>query len=539
MPLDRRNYCAQLRSRRYWRPRAHVLACQTANTLSPQDARVLPVQLSRADNKDACRAGQASQLSCSDLVSTATPVSSVSDIEVDREDAESTANSSVDAASCSTPCTLVRDSARPGIHVFDEEWADALEWKTALHTLYVAFESWAQLLYHEESRSAAGSSSPRSVQIDQVLSDERQRHAAQQQKLEEANKLLQQPCFLERQIVCELSACTTVQQRLISALQTVRTSLDQSMVHSTDVMLYGSLCLGRAGCARLRDNQTKDEDAPYITNVSDVDYAILVEDPVSVAKVSSDIVRSVSSFGWRQLRSTSVPRFAVSQWTLVNEMGVHLDLTCIHDADHFHRFAMRQFSFRELFWQLRGEFATFLPEGACIFDAYIYLVKAFAAFASRHIFTSFQAVCLSLHVVQIFLKESPRRPCLIGPSALGLFREFLEFCARFFGDHVVSYKQYAIDLTEGGQLTERVSTQHLAELFFVSVERRIQPSSCDWLNVLHNLDPPALSSRASWALQSWFDSPCPLHTWSKIRSDVAPSMLPNRLHNERDYSMHR
>merc|ERR1719507_2128645 len=106
-----------------------------------------------------------------------------------------------------------------------------------------------------------------------------------------------------------------------------------------------------------------------------------------------------------------MPRLAVAQSTLVSQVGVHLDLACISDANQFERFQGRQAAFEAVFSSARRHMHTkYGVSGGLAFDAYIYLLKAFAAFASRTSCSSFQAVCLGLFVLKRLESSEQKLP---------------------------------------------------------------------------------------------------------------------------------
>merc|ERR1719330_412995 len=142
--------------------------------------------------------------------------------------------------------------------------------------------------------------------------------------------------------------------------------------------------------------------------------------------------KDAENMEWRQVACTMVPRFSVTQWTLLSARGVQLDLSCFSDAERFQQFRMRQQAFREIFWQTRKQLmAKYGEPGAHTFDAYIYLLKAFAAVTLRSALTSFQATCLGIFALQRPWRES--YPLSDMPSSLCLMKKFLLVCKDFFG----------------------------------------------------------------------------------------------------------
>jgi len=219
----------------------------------------------------------------------------------------------------------------------------------------------------------------------------------------------------------------------------------------------------------------------------------------------------------------------------VSQAGVHLDLTCISDAAHFLQFKERQAAFRYVFCRARQQFqAKYNVLGALAFDAYIYLLKAFAAFVSRSAFSSFQATCLGLFALQ--RADLPKLAPAQVPNAIFLFERFLRFCRMFFaekpgrkGQKPHGFRHCAIDLSGEGHLTRRVNLRACAELYFGDVECSFRVPPQDWLNVLHNSDPKTISAKARIALDRWFPEPGLWKVWGRICQDLTPAMGPQLL----------
>ncbi|CAE8736173.1 unnamed protein product [Polarella glacialis] len=450
-------------------------------------------------------------------------------------------------------------------HLLDGEWADPAEWKELAHVLRMAFEAWAQLLRRSSDRFtkfADRASSPSRLvgnswrdtspsqdesSGDQQLGDDRTSAISSL-----TGPSLSPPCrfqlhgppnFLDRQIGMSLAASREVHERLVAAMQEVYKVLADLGINKCNIMLYGSLSFGRRKMAST--NGIVGDDKPYVTNLSDVDVGFLVQDATGSSDVAACIIEKSSALGWRRVHSTVVPRFAVSQWTLQNEVGVHLDLTCIGDKAYFRQFSKRQHAFRELFWQMRQDMlSTYGGAGESAFDAYVYLLKAFAAFASRGVLTGFQAGCLGLFALQTWkVAEAQELPSARVeprqlPSALALFNRFLRFCHCFFGgsaaeaeqcreeeDRQPSHRTHAIDLTGAGQLMNRLNDRARAEMYFAEVENGFVLPASAWMNVLHSLDPTSVSKKARLALDTWFATSDPFNAWNQIKQDIKPVML--------------
>jgi len=309
----------------------------------------------------------------------------------------------------------------------------------------------------------------------------------------------------QQRIVDTLAASPEVASQLRTASRLVRDALALQGIPDEHVVMYGSLALSRGLSAPAADAPSESP-AAYITNRSDVDFAILLPEGTEAMSLVSKILKhGEQSAGWRHEQATVVPRFAVSQWTLVSEKGVRLDITCFTNVAAFGRFSERQAAFRDVFLRLRESMqATFGAVGGPAFDGYIYMLKAFAAVDSGSgAVTSFQAICLGLFVLQ-----HERR--MLVPSAHWLFNKFLSFCCCFFGRKGPGRRGrawcscQAIDMSGQGRFMSRISHRPQAELYFVAAEERCGAPLAEWLNVLHNVDAPALCGAARASLREWF-----------------------------------
>uniref|UniRef100_A0A7S4VUM8 Uncharacterized protein n=1 Tax=Alexandrium monilatum TaxID=311494 RepID=A0A7S4VUM8_9DINO len=341
--------------------------------------------------------------------------------------------------------------------------------------------------------------------------------------------------ILDYQIVAAFTATVNRHEQLAAAAWTVIEELLSAGTPRQQLVLYGSLSLVRAPFWFEHDGRGGQGVATsYATNISDVDVALLLREGTTAACVIT-LLQVGNPPEWRRLQSRLVPRFAVAQWTLVNRAGVHLDLTCINDAVHFEQFKERQVAFRRVFWQMRMLMQVkYSMEGAMAFDAYIYLLKAFAAFVSRSALTSFQATCLGLFVLQQGEVERHAHRAA-APAALSLFGRFLVWCRMFFADgvrrksgrHHQGYRVCAIDLSgEGGRLIERQNLRANAELYFANVELHLGAAPSEWLNVLHSSDPKAISAKARLAYEHWFVESSPWKVWGRMRQDLSAAMRP-------------
>lgn len=331
--------------------------------------------------------------------------------------------------------------------------------------------------------------------------------------------------------------------------------------------LYGSLALPRAPPAGnmqaprvgLAD---KNSDSCYVTAISDIDIAIFLPGDPTVQIVVPRAIQLQMTGGaeWRQVQSKHIHRFCVTQWTLVNELGVQLDLACISDPWHYHIFRVRQGVFRQIFWEVRMQMKErYGMYGTISFDAYVYLLKGFAAFVSRTTLTSFQALCLGMFSLQrLETGLAGTEQVKAAPTGLCLFAQFLRFCRSFFSESGAvectpsgeqkggfrGYRTMAMDLSQGGQwvLRSEENKSHpreragcaermCAELFISQAEGEVggEAPSVEWLNVLRAMDPRAISGKAATALDRWFgedDVLDPMSVWLRVRRDLLPALAP-------------
>jgi hypothetical protein len=301
----------------------------------------------------------------------------------------------------------------------------------------------------------------------------------------------------------------------------------------------------------------------YVTQQSDVDLVVLLDPQTSAAEVAQRIMDSGS---WRVVNATNVPKFATTQFTLLGSFKkdkqvekendedrkessvectdavkdtanegaaeasaekskseeVRLDLTCIDSPMHYIRFKERQDAFQRAFTLARRRMERrFGVSGALSFDAYIHLLKAFAANVPGSALTGFQATCLGLFTLQLGLYElipgpGPEIQTVFkaegsSPSALTLFECFLRFCVTFYGEvgphhwaHLRGHRHCAIDLAFGGRLLPRFGPYWRSEMYFMDAEARLQTRPPERMNIAHSLVPQAVANLAKQALADCF-----------------------------------
>lgn len=308
----------------------------------------------------------------------------------------------------------------------------------------------------------------------------------------------------DRRIFDALAAPGKTHQRLVQTASLIPAMLMDpgDRVLATSVELYGSLSLDMAAAeAGWCD---KDGGAYYVNKSSDVDFVVQMRHGVPPVFVAHRLLKSGSP--WRLVAETLVQKFATTQYTLLGRFDegeeasdVYLDITCITEAAHFKRFKRRQDAFRKVFSDCRSMMETkFCTHGAVAFDAYVHLLKAFAARVPDNALTGFQATCIGLFTLQNdHFSLHPAQSL-----ALSLFEGFLEFCSEFYRDisqcqnlnsPYFNYQTCAIDLSGGGKWMHRVQQSWRSELYFMATEEDMQVPRDERMNVAHSLDPARVS----------------------------------------------
>lgn len=187
---------------------------------------------------------------------------------------------------------------------------------------------------------------------------------------------------------------------------------------------------------------------------------------------------------------------------------VYLDITCIETKLHFDRFQLRQEAFRRVFLETRMHYEAQLGNKGCLaFDAYVHLLKAFAAKVPATALTGFQATCIGLFILQ----RGYVQPRANQSYALSFFEGFLQFCVSFFGDPTWNaeerphFRSHSIDLSKT-RYQDRVSRSWQTELYFSEVEEQMNTRPDERMNVTHSLDPTRVSMEALALLQRAFSS---------------------------------
>jgi len=255
----------------------------------------------------------------------------------------------------------------------------------------------------------------------------------------------------------------------------------------------------------------------------------------------SEIFERLRSKGkWEKISETQVPKFASTQYTLHgafndedgDDTKVFLDITCIESPLHYGRFKQRQEAFRTVFTEVRNHMeAQFSAQGALAYDAYIHLLKAFAAKVPGNALTGFQATCIGLFTLQIGHYRFKHNQSI----ALSLFEGFLRFCRFFFGETPQNtpstywqyhYRTVGIDLSNGGRWLPRMSLCWRSELYFMAAEVKMKTRLDERVNVLHSLDPTRVSAEAQALLSRAFGAGPPGAAWFQpppMSSNFAPA----------------
>jgi len=331
---------------------------------------------------------------------------------------------------------------------------------------------------------------------------------------------------LDRRVIEVLAAPAKTHARLLRTAQKVPELLmdpkNEKLCNSAE--LYGSMALDMNEPAA-RKGWKQDWASYYVNGQSDVDIVVDMRKDASPNSVAEILLKHGA---WRLVGQVQVHKFASTQFTLLGsfaedsedagkeeETNMVLDLTCIENTTQFKRFKKRQEAFRSVFVHTKARIeATYGPQGVLAFDAYIHLLKAFAAKVHGNALTGYQATCIGLFTLQIC--HFRLKPTL--SIALAFFEGFLSFCSQFYGDqpdmqsmHMgmafaqsVSYRHMAIDLSNG-RLKPRRSSSWRSELYFNHTEaNELKTRPEDWMNVTHSLDPARVSSEASLLLMRTF-----------------------------------
>ncbi|CAE7739548.1 unnamed protein product [Symbiodinium sp. CCMP2592] len=317
----------------------------------------------------------------------------------------------------------------------------------------------------------------------------------------------------DRQILDVLAAKPEIHKRLLETARRLPEillgSADSAVANSAE--LYGSLALLTES-----PRGRKDRSPCYVNGQSDVDFVVEMKKDVAPYAM---VERLLEKDTWKLVGTVQVHKFSSTQFTLLGSFDeqkdpefkkVYLDLTCIESPVQFNRFKKRQEAFRKAFLDVRKSIEeNFAEQGTLAFDAYIHLLKAFAAKVPRNAISVYQATCIGLFTLQIGHFRLRQSLSL----ALCFFEGFLRFCYQFYldtdtpvvlGDTALGYRRQAIDLS-CGRLLPRISTSWRSELYFRNLEeRQLSTRPDEWMNVTHSLDPQQVSKEALGLLKRAF-----------------------------------
>eukprot|EP00439_Symbiodinium_sp_Y106_P036368 s4833_g4.t1 len=317
----------------------------------------------------------------------------------------------------------------------------------------------------------------------------------------------------DRQILDVLAAKPEIHKRLLETARRLPEilpgSADSAVANSAE--LYGSLALLTES-----PRGRKDRSPCYVNGQSDVDFVVEMKKDVAPYAM---VERLLEKDTWKLVGTVQVHKFSSTQFTLLGSFDeqkdpefkkVYLDLTCIESPVQFNRFKKRQEAFRKAFLDVRKSIEeNFAEQGTLAFDAYIHLLKAFAAKVPRNAISVYQATCVGLFTLQIGHFRLRQSLSL----ALCFFEGFLRFCYQFYldtdtpvvlGDTALGYRRQAIDLS-CGRLLPRISTSWRSELYFRNLEeRQLSTRPDEWMNVTHSLDPQQVSKEALGLLKRAF-----------------------------------
>merc|ERR1712194_358790 len=190
----------------------------------------------------------------------------------------------------------------------------------------------------------------------------------------------------------------------------------------------------------------------------------------------------------------------------------HFDIIVVNTDNEFERLKGRQEALRKLLRSERDKMHASHGDGGILaFDAYMYLLKAFAATMPEGAMSSFQAMCLGLFVVKLGLYEhliSFGLSTATEPTGLMLFECFLRWCGVYFAkqwnsnQRMKNYRFSALDLSTG-RLALRAHTDGNPEAFFVADEvYKLQTRTEERMNMLASIKPTLIHDAAHLALVS-------------------------------------
>lgn len=336
--------------------------------------------------------------------------------------------------------------------------------------------------------------------------------------------------FSDRRIIDVLAAPEPTHRRLLRTAKMVPEILAESGDDAlcARVELYGSLALDLTEPdARSNRLWCQEWSSYYVNGQSDVDFVVEMRRNVAPDAILQALLKKGP---WRLVGQVQVHKFASMQYTLVGQIDedgvkqdVYLDVTCVEQPLHFSRFKSRQEAFRAVFTDVRLRMeAQYAVHGALAFDAYVHLLKAFAAKVPGNALTGYQATCIGLFTLQVgFFRLTPTQSL-----ALTLFEGFLRFCVTFYGDApaAMNFRTCAIDLSSGGGCLPRMNQCWRSELYFMTAESQMQVRPEERMNVAHSLDPPRVAAEARLLLERAFSNAV---DWNQCQPNGSPAPAPS------------
>ncbi|CAK0837699.1 unnamed protein product [Prorocentrum cordatum] len=262
--------------------------------------------------------------------------------------------------------------------------------------------------------------------------------------------------------------------------------------------------LSTPGCA---------EDWPrnYVLTGSDVNIFVQGGLDSAVKKMQlNDKINGLKLLQRKRLQNLDVLQctFSCNSVDVKHVPEVQSEIIVVSTDDEMKCLKGRQEAFRKVFRDQRVQLeVSFGDAGMLAFDAYIYLLKAFAKTMPEGALSSFQAVSFGLFVLQLGLyKHVPGTAAQ--PTALLLFECFLRWCGVYFSNQwnsdqkLKNHRFSALDLSTG-RLMLRTRSQTKCEAYFVADEvHSLHTHSADRLNIAGSISPKLVHDAAHLALVS-------------------------------------
>ena len=249
----------------------------------------------------------------------------------------------------------------------------------------------------------------------------------------------------------------------------------------------------------------------YVLSGSDVDVFVLGGVHSAVQKLQlNDKINGLELLERKRLQNLDVLQctFSCSSVDFKRVPEFQLDIIVASTVNEFKCLKGRQDAPRKVLRDQRVQMqASHGDAGMLAFDAYMYLVKAFAATVPERALSSFQAMSLGLFVLQLGLyRYVPGTTTQ--PTALILFECFLRWCGVYFGSQwrpdqkLKNYRFSALDLSTG-RLALRTRSRTKCEAYFAADEvHGLHTHSADRLNIAGSISPELVHDAAHLAMVS-------------------------------------